>query len=179
MPRLGAGYSPIRDRSLLIWSAMWTFVALVGFGVASAIIPNPVFGRGLPVELFAVLVWLASAPLLGVVMATYFAPIPASHPVLLGNVEMLASAAPSLRRDGTALGSIGGSAAFLAIGCPRCNKIALLLLGSSGATSVFAPIQPFIGAVSLALLAGTVVWGLRLRARVGGCAVPRPRVAQH
>ena len=176
---LGAGYSAIRDRSLLIWSAMWTFVALVGFGVTTGIIPNPVFGRGVPVEPFAVVVWLASAPLIGIVMATYFAPIPASGPVLLGSGQGHAAAEPSIRRDGTALGSIGGFAAFLAIGCPTCNKIALLLLGASGATSVFAPIQPFIGAVSLALLAGTVVWRLRLRARGGGCAVPRPRVAQH
>jgi hypothetical protein len=152
---------------------MWAFVALVGFGVATAIIPNPVFGRGVPPEAFAVVVWLASAPLIGVVMATYFAPIPASHPVLLDNVRRLASAEPSLRRDGTALGSIGGSAAFLAIGCPTCNKIALLLMGSSGATSVFAPIQPLIGALSLALLAVTLIWRLRLRARGGGCAIPQ------
>lgn len=175
----GAGYSPIRDRSLLTWSALWTLVTLASFGLVTAIIPNPVFGRGVPVEPFAVVVWLASAPLIGMVMATYFAPVPASGPIFLGNGEGLSSGKPYARRDGTTMGSIGGFAAFLAIGCPTCNKIALLLLGASGATSVFAPIQPLIGAASLALLAGTLVWRLRLRARGGGCAVAQRGVAQH
>jgi hypothetical protein len=178
--RLGiaAGYSPLRDRSLLIWSTLWSLVTLVGFGLVTAIIPNPVFGRGVPVEPFAVVVWLASAPLIGMVMATYFAAVPASVPILLGDAEELSTGKPSARRDGTTVGSIGGFAAFLAIGCPTCNKIALLLLGASGATSVFAPIQPLIGAVSLALLAGTLVWRLRLRARGGACAVPQRGVAR-
>lgn len=163
------GYSPLRDRTLLGWSLAWTIATLVAFGLTAAIIPNPIFGRGIAPEPFAVAVWLVSAPLIGLVMATYFAP----QPVL--------AAAPlesSVRREGTTLGTIGGVAAFLAIGCPTCNKIALVLLGASGATSIFGPIQPVIGAVSLALLAGTLVWRLRLRARGGACAVPRSRAAQ-
>ena len=166
---MGGGYCPLRDRSLIVWSAVWTLFALVAFGVLTAIIPNPVFGRGIPPEPFAVAVWLVSAPLIGIVMATYFAPVPAASTVPLGT---------SVRRDGTTLGTLGGLAAFLAIGCPTCNKIALVLLGAGGATSIFGPIQPLIGAVSLALLAGTLVWRLRLRARGGGCAVPRSRAVQ-
>lgn len=162
------GYCPLRDRSLLAWSALWTVFALVAFGVLTAIIPNPVFGRGTPPQPFAVAVWLFSAPLMGVVMGTYFAAQPATGPVPLGT---------SSRRDGTTLGTLGGFAAFFAIGCPTCNKIALILLGASGAASVFGPIQPIIGAASLALLAGTLVWRLRLRARGGGCAVPVVRTA--
>jgi hypothetical protein len=61
--------------------------------------------------------------------------------------------------------------AFLAIGCPVCNKVALLLLGTSGALSVWAPIQPILGAISLGLLLATVVWRLRLRASGAVCAV--------
>ena len=171
-----ASYCPLRDRSLLAWSAIWTLFALAAFGFLTAIIPNPVFGRGTPPEPFAVAVWLVSAPLIGVVMATYFAPMPASGPFAL---EAAGRAVPvaAVRRDGTTLGTIGGFAAFMAIGCPTCNKIALILLGTSGATSVFAPVQPFIGAVSLALLAGTLVWRLRLRARGGACAVSARPVA--
>jgi hypothetical protein len=115
-------------------------------------------------EPFAVAVWLVSAPLMGVVMATYFAPLPAGVPVTLN--------APAAR-DGTTAGTVGGFVAFLAIGCPTCNKIALVLLGTSGATNVFGGVQPILGAVSLALLAGTLVWRLRLRARGGACPVPR------
>lgn len=163
------GYCPLRDRTLLVWSLVWTIVTLTVFGLTAAIIPNPIFGRGIAPEPFAVAVWLVSAPLIGTVMATYFAPLPAASAAPLGS---------SVRREGTTLGTIGGFAAFLAIGCPTCNKIALVLLGASGATSSFGPIQPVIGAVSLALLAGALVWRLRLRARGGACAVPRSRAAQ-
>ncbi len=77
-------------------------------------------------------------------------------------------------RDGERAGWLGGVAsfgAFLAIGCPLCNKLALLLLGASGALSSWAPIQPILGAVSLGLLLVTVVWRLRVRARGAACAV--------
>ena len=157
-------YSPLQDRSLIGWSAGWTVAILAVYGLISAIIPNPIFGRGLAPEPFAVAVWLVSAPLMGVVMATYFAPLPAGVPVTLN--------APAAR-DGTTAGTVGGFVAFLAIGCPTCNKIALVLLGTSGATNVFGGVQPILGAVSLALLAGTLVWRLRLRARGGACPVPR------
>ena len=49
--------------------------------------------------------------------------------------------------------------------------IALVLLGTSGALTIYAPLQPVIGAVSLALLVGTIVWRFRLRARGGACSV--------
>jgi len=157
-------YSPFQDRSLTVWSAGWTVAILAAYGLVSAIIPNPIFARGLAPEPFAVAVWLLSAPMMGVVMATYFAPLPAGVPVALN---------PPTTRDGTTAGTVGGFVAFLAIGCPTCNKIALVLLGTSGATNVFGGVQPILGAVSLALLAGTLIWRLRLRARGGACAVPR------
>jgi hypothetical protein len=157
-------YSALQDRSLIGWSAGWTVAILAVYGLVSAIIPNPIFARGFAPEPFAVAVWLLSAPMMGVVMATYFAPLPAGVPVAL-------NAPPA--RDGTTAGTVGGFVAFLAIGCPTCNKIALVLLGTSGATNVFGGVQPLLGAVSLALLAGTLVWRLRLRARGGACAVPR------
>jgi hypothetical protein len=160
------GYSPLRDRSLAAWSLVWTVAVLAVFGIVTAIIPNPVFGRGLPPESFAVAVWLVSSPLMGVLMATYFAPAPGLP------AQSLASTGG---RDGTRFGMLGSVAAFLAIGCPTCNKIALVLLGAGGAASIFGPIQPVIGAVSIVLLSGTLMWRMRLRARGGGCAVPARR----
>ncbi len=165
-----AGYRPLEDRSLIAWSAAWTVAILVVYGVVSAIIPNPFFARGLAPEPFAVAVWLVSAPLMGVVMATYFAPLPAGVAV---PIDPPAGSDLPARRDGTTAGTVGGLVAFLAIGCPTCNKIALVLLGTSGAANIFGAVQPLLGVVSLALLAGTLVWRLRLRARGGACAVPR------
>jgi hypothetical protein len=184
----GPAYCPLKDRSLVAWSLAWSAAVLVAFGVVAAIIPNPVFGRGIAPEPFAVAVWLASAPLIGLVTATYFAPLPSRQAVPLriggatagataGAIAGTSARSDAADRSGSTLGTVGGVAAFLAIGCPTCNKIALVLLGASGATTVFGPLQPFIGAVSLVLLALTAAWRLRIRARGGVCAVPRNRVA--
>ncbi len=146
---------------------VWTLLSGLAFGLVTAIIPNPVFGRSVPPEPFAIWTWLLSAPLMGIVMATYTAPA-AETPIEL--VTLGPEAAIAADRRSTTLGGLAGFGAFLAIGCPVCNKIALVLLGASGAMSVFAPIQPFIGAVSLGLLAATAVWRLRLRATGATCA---------
>ena len=103
---------------------------------------------------------------MGLVMATYTVP-PKPSPIVL--VALQPGEAAVAERRSTTLGSLAGLGAFLAIGCPICNKVALVLLGTSGAMSIYAPIQPVIGAVSLALLIGTAAWRLRLRANGGAC----------
>ncbi len=170
------------DRRFVAQASAWSLVALLGFGLVAAIIPNPVFGRSIPPEPFAIAVWLASAPMMGLIAATYgrlarvaaaaMAPVPLGPgaPVPLGPGAPGAPAAAGT--SGSTAATVGSVAAFLAIGCPLCNKIALLLLGASGALTVFAPLQPLIGAASLALLAGTLAWRLRLLASGGTCAVP-------
>jgi hypothetical protein len=156
------------DRRFAAWTLAWSAVALAAFGLVSAIIPNPVFGRQVPPEPFAICVWLASAPLMGIVGATYTSPARASAAVA---ARPLGATEPPDGRSATALGTVGSFGAFLAIGCPVCNKIALILLGASGAMTVYAPLQPMIGAGSLALLTGTIAWRLWLRARGVSCAV--------
>ena len=173
----------LADRRLLAWAVAWGVVSLVAFGLVAAIIPNPVFGRQIPPEPFAIAVWIASAPLMGILAATYMVPAaPRDEPWSLGGATAGSAAVGSTSTGpgatvtpaearSTTLGTIAGFGAFLAIGCPVCNKIALVLLGTSGALTLFAPIQPVIGAVSLALLAGTLAWRLRSRASGGACAV--------
>lgn len=56
---------------------------------------------------------------------------------------------------------MGGFLSFLAVGCPTCNKLVVLALGTTGALDWFAPAQPVLGIVSIALLA----WALRARLR--------------
>jgi hypothetical protein len=159
------------DRRFFAWAIAWALGSLVAFGLVAAIIPNPVFGRQIPPAPFAIAVWLLSAPLMGLLGATYTAgalPAPAA-----GNaMPLVLSAAGDVGgRQGTTIGTAASLGAFIAIGCPACNKIALVLLGTSGAMTVFAPIQPILGAASIVLLSGTLAWRFRLRARGGACTV--------
>ena len=158
------------DRRFAVLAVAWSVAALLAFGLVAAIIPNPVFARQIPVEPFAIAVWLLSAPLMGLIAATYTV-APAATPAV---VAPLSAAPPLLSNEprSTTLGTIAGVGAFLAIGCPVCNKIALLLLGTSGALTVFAPLQPVIGAASLILLAATLVWRIRMRAQAAVCVRP-------
>jgi hypothetical protein len=118
---------------------------------------------------------------MGVILATYLVRPPVvavqlgagpapngAGPAGDGATSLEASATEERR---TLLGYAGGFAAFLAIGCPVCNKIALVALGTSGALTIWAPLQPIIGAASIVLLAATVAWRLRARSRGGACSV--------
>jgi hypothetical protein len=70
------------------------------------------------------------------------------------------------------LGSVGGFLAYLAVGCPVCNKLALIALGSTGAIQYFAPVQPYLGAAGLLLL----MYALRKRlVNESQCALPKPK----
>jgi hypothetical protein len=52
---------------------------------------------------------------------------------------------------------------FLAAGCPACNKLVVLAVGTTGALDYFRPLQPLLGLASLVLLG--VALGARLRVR--------------
>ena len=56
-------------------------------------------------------------------------------------------------------GTIGGFVSFFAVGCPVCNKLVLIALGTTGAVSWFAPIQPFLALASIIFM----LWALHMR----------------
>jgi hypothetical protein len=63
----------------------------------------------------------------------------------------------------------GGLLSFLAIGCPVCNKVVVLAFGTTGAVSLWAPLQPVLAVASISLLG----WGLATRlANERACTVP-------
>jgi hypothetical protein len=65
------------------------------------------------------------------------------------------------RGGGTAVGGI--TLATFAIGCPVCNKVVLAAVGTTGALGLWAPLQPILAAISVALMAGVVLWRWRQR----------------
>lgn len=140
-----------------IWPARrwWTAAAValltvVVVGVPTVLIPNPWFGRTVAPTWWDWPVLLVTAALAGLVTATYVAsPLPSPAP---------------------RTGALGGFLAYLAVGCPACNKVALLALGSAGAVEWFAPVQPLLAVAGIGLL------GYALRRRLEGeRACPAPR----
>ncbi|MCV2465045.1 hypothetical protein OEB94_37880 [Streptomyces sp. ICN988] len=108
-------------------------------GAPTDVLPNPLFGRSVPVQWWNYPALAVTAALAGIVLSTY--------------VREPSSASEPRAADGGRLGAIGGVLSFFAVGCPVCNKLVLLLLGASGALSYWAPLQPLLAVLSAALLA--------------------------
>lgn len=132
--------------------ALSTLIAVL-IGVPTDVLPNPWFTRMTPVPGSAYVFWIASSALTGAVLAT----------------SSISSWFGSTRTRSA--GATGGVLAWLAIGCPICNKLVVGLLGISGALTYFGPLQPLIGVFSIALGAGALL--LRFRALRGRC-LPTP-----
>ncbi|MBK6956149.1 MAG: hypothetical protein IPH27_12160 [Actinomycetales bacterium] len=135
-------------------------------GVPTALIPTPVFGREVPPTAWSWPVLVVTSVLSGLLFATYVRE-PGAAGAGAARAEGAGAAAPAA--EGTRAAGIGGLLSFLAVGCPVCNKIALLALGYSGALQWFAPLQPVLALAGVALLA----WALRARLR-GAVTCPVP-----
>jgi hypothetical protein len=118
-------------------------LAALAIAIPTAVLPNPMFTRMTPVRPLDLVLLTVTAILAGVIGATY-----ATRVVATPACE---------RRAGS-----GGLLAFLAIGCPVCNKVVVALLGTSGAFAYFEPIQPVLGVAGILLLLAAL--GVRLRA---------------
>lgn len=122
-------------------------------GIPTVLIPNPVFGRDVPVTWWAWPALIGTAVLAGLVTATY----------------VRAPAEPEKRDRPAGASMIGGVLGFFAVGCPVCNKIVLLALGTSGALQFFEPVQPLLALGSIGLLGWALVTRLRR-----SCAIQAP-----
>lgn len=153
-------------RQLRSWGARrWTVaflaavVVAVATGVPTDVVPTDLYRRMTPVVWWNYPIWALTAVLAGLVVATY----------------VRSGGATRTRGEGSG-GFVGGLASFFAVGCPICNKLVVALLGVGGALSYFAPIQPALGVLGIALLAATLV--VRLQ-RLAACPAPLggPRLA--
>jgi hypothetical protein len=153
----------MRTWTLRRWSAaasasVLTFVLL---GIPTAMIPNPVFARKIEAPWWTYPSLVVTAVLAGMLLATYVS----EHGALRSG---LGEPTPEESRRVT----VGGLLSFFAIGCPTCNKLVLIALGSSGAITWFEPVQPVLALAGVALLA----WALRRRLQSAtSCVVPAGR----
>lgn len=174
------------SRALSMWSARrwlfaFVFTVLIGFalGVVTVLIPNPYFHRDIPPTPWSYPVWIVTSVLAGMLGATYVAHR-SSQATFSSSTDSNASStkdpAPSSVLSpqdedtrSSVWGMIGTFGAWFAIGCPVCNKLALLALGYSGAITYFAPLQPWLAAASLILLGAGLV--MRLSGEIA-CPIP-------
>lgn len=141
------------------WDPRRWWVALVAalvtalvIGIPTDVIPNPVFSRPVDVTWWSIPVLVVTAVLGGLLAATY---------VRGGEVQDLDRSAR--------VGGIGGLLGFFAVGCPVCNKLVVIALGTTGALELFAPVQPVLAVASIVVLA--VALRARLRSQ-SVCPVP-------
>ena len=134
---------------LAVGLVVGALTALV-IGVPTGVIETPWYTRMTPVLWWNYPVWAVSSALTGVLVATYVRqPVAASG------------------QSGKTLGA--GVLSVFAVGCPICNKLVVLALGVNGALTWFAPVQPILALVSIALL----TYALRARTRsLRSCALP-------
>lgn len=147
-----------------LWSPRQWWTAAVGSvgvalvtGLPTDVIPNPVFGRPVPVTWWAYPALVVSSVLTGLLIGTYVRS-PEGEPAQMDVAGRT--------------GGVGAVVSFFAVGCPVCNKLVVLALGSSGALRFFQPLQPLLAVASVALV------GFALRARLRGalgCPVPAAR----
>lgn len=136
----------------------YALVAAVLIGVPSDLIDTPLFGRPVETRPIDYVLLVITSALIGLVFAVR---MPA---------ELTEDQASATDRNETRT-MWGGTLSFLAVGCPVCNQAVVALLGTSGALSWWAPIQPVIGVLAIVV----VVWALRERLRtyqLTSCPIP-------
>lgn len=128
-------------------------VAFVVVAIPTDLIPNPLFGREVPPTWWSHAALIISSILTGLLVATYVA-------------------SPLAGTGATNKSGVAASVlTFFAVGCPVCNKLVLLALGTSGAMTFFEPLQPLLAVLSIGLL----VWALLRRvSQENACRVPPP-----
>lgn len=133
-------------RRALVWGGA---IALV-IGIPTVLLPNPFFTRMIATSFWQYPVW-------GLIIAT-------------GGLTMAARKLPGRTCSVEGKTVVGGGLAYLAVACPICNKIVIGLIGTSGALSYFAPLQPALAAGALVLM----LVALRTALRAASPAVPVP-----
>ena len=129
-------------RRLALAVGVGVFTLLV-IAIPTDLISNPIFGRQIEATVWAWPVALLTAVLAGV---------------------LIALPRPTSCRPATRTGIFGGALTYLAVGCPTCNHLVVLALGTTGALAWFALIHPFLALIGLAILGGAIlhrVWLLR------------------
>lgn len=114
-------------------------LAAVLIAVPSDLIDTPLFGRPVETRPVDFVILAVTSALIGLIFAIRAEPVVAADG---------SEAEP--QEDTTPVW--GGFVSFLAVGCPVCNQAVVALVGTSGALSWWAPVQPLVGLAAIGLL---------------------------
>lgn len=140
------------DRQTWLRAIPIAVVAAVAIAIPSDLIDNPIFGRPVAPRSIDYVILAITAGLIGLILA----------------IRPPKSEASERQETRTV---VGGFVSFLAVGCPVCNQVVVGLVGTSGALSWWAPVQPVVGLVAVGLL----LYTLRMRLRtyeLAACPLP-------
>ena len=164
-------------QALTMWTAKQWLSAIIAtviyallIGLPTVLIPNPWFARDIETLWWNYPVWILTSIFAGMLTASYVRP----------QSEKLAEESddlPAIEEETRSAkwGTFGGLMTFFAVGCPVCNKLALIALGYTGALTYFAPIQPFFAVIALIVTGIALLY--RLRGQVYCPIKPKPPVA--
>lgn len=110
----------------------YAIVAALLIGVPSDLVDTPFFGRPVPTRTIDYVILAITAALIGLIFAIR---VP-----------------QDLAADDETKPVWGGFVSFLAVGCPVCNQAVVALVGTSGALSWWAPVQPVLGLLAIGIL---------------------------
>ena len=153
-------FGTVRDAGPRFWmrSILWSLGVALALGIPTVMVDTPLFRRMTAVDPWQYPVWVLSALAAGIALAARRLPQNAS--CTLGGRTVS-----------------GAGAAYLAIGCPICNKLVVAAVGVSGALRFFAPLQPLLAVLSLGLLIMTLRRLLRPPAPGSTRMIPQPPIA--
>jgi len=138
-----------RHLAVAALAAITTYFLL---GIPTDVVNNRVFGRSIESTPWSMPVLIGTAVLSGLLAATYV------------GVSVFDSTAK--------MGTLGGALSFFAIGCPVCNKLVLIALGTTGATNYFGPLQPYLAFVGVVLL----IWAFLRRLKNASSCTIAPQI---
>lgn len=125
------------DRTTWLRALPLALAAALLIAIPADLVDTPLFGRPIGAKAIDYLILTVTAGLIGIILA----------------IRAPESEAAESQERRTLW---GGAASFLAVGCPVCNQAVVALVGTSGALSWWAPVQPIVGLVAIGLLLFTL-----------------------
>lgn len=141
------------DRDTWLRAIPFALIAALVIAIPADLIDTPLFGRPIEAKAIDYVILTITAGLIGLILA-----------IRPGDE----AAAEAQERKTVWSGFVG----FLAVGCPVCNQAVVALVGTSGALSWWAPVQPVVGLLAIGLL----LWTLHQRLetyQLTACPIPQ------